>query len=280
VKITFLLLPLIFSFIIGKGQPQVFQDSLAQFSYLLFGSTVLNKENRPKKVLGKLATGFFIKKDERIYFVTAKHAITNHLNGGEQRNDFPENYNVYSHYSDQFNFLPMSAVWMSDSSKIKERLNDADIFTCQGTVKLNGFAISTGSLPKDPKGFIRSKSGYGEIRFFGFPEKMNKIENGIIQIAPPYLFTTKNFTIAQNFINQIGNEIGIDSLRYEVQIKDSKVTFALGGFSGAPVFIRTGQENKWEFLGVLVAINQIRNSIYIVKRDMVVREIHKLVENK
>jgi hypothetical protein len=53
---------LILSFTSIKAQPQVFQDSLAQFSYLLFGSSVLNKENQATKVQGRQATGFFYKK--------------------------------------------------------------------------------------------------------------------------------------------------------------------------------------------------------------------------
>jgi len=274
VKFTLLLLFAILSYSSGKGQPQMLRDSLGQFSYMLYGNTVLNKQNRATKVQGKQATGFFIKKEKRIYFVTAKHAVTNHLNEGEKRNEFPENYNIYSHYSDKFNFISVPAVWISDSSHIKEGLNSADVFIWEVTDKLNDFPISAVSVTNDSPAIIPSKSEYGEIRFIGFPEKMNKIENGIIQIAPPYLFTTKNFTILKNFINQIGNEIGIDSLRYEVQIKDARVESRLAGFSGAPVFIQIGESNKWEFLGVLVAINQIRNSIYVVKRDRILMEIN------
>jgi hypothetical protein len=93
------------------------------------------------------------------------------------------------------------------------------------------------------------------------------------------LFSTKNFIIGINFINQVGNEKGIDSLRYEIQIKDSKISSAFGGFSGSPVFIRDSQ-GKWDFLGILVAINQIRNSIYVVKRDRVIKEITKAINDK
>lgn len=274
-KFNLLLLFAFISSLNGNGQPQMLQDSLGQFSYMLYGNTVLNKQNRVTKVQGKQATGFFIKKGKRIYFVTAKHAVTNHLNEGWQRNEFPENYNVYSHYLDQFNFIPVPAVWVSDTSKIKEGLNNADVFIWEVTDKLNGFPpISTVSLTNNFTGDKPLKSDYGEIRFIGFPEKMNKIENGIIQIAPPYRYTTKNFTISQNFINQIGNEIGIDSLRYEVQIKDSRVEPGLAGFSGAPVFIEIGKTNKWQFLGIAVAINQIRNSIYVVKRNRILMEIN------
>ena len=217
------------SFETDNAQGQVFQDSLAQFSYFLYGNTVLNKQNPVTKVQGKQGTGFFIKKDERIYFVTAKHAVTNHLNEGDQRNEFPENYNVYSHYSDQFNFIPLPPVWINDKQKIKEGLNSADIFTHDVTDKLDGFPISIVDLTNNNTDFIAKKE-YSQIRFFGFPENMNKVQDGVIQITPPYLFSSKNFTIAENFINQIANERGIDSFRYEIQIKDSRVNYGFAGF--------------------------------------------------
>jgi hypothetical protein len=119
---------------------------------------------------------------------------------------------------------------------------------------------------------IATKKEYNQIRLFGFPENMNKVQDGIIQITPPYLFTSRNFTIAENFINQIENERGIDSFRYEIQIKDSKVNYGFAGFSGAPVFIQSRQTNKWEFLGIAVAINQLRNSIYVAKSDLILSE--------
>jgi len=48
----------------------------------------------------------------------------------------------------------------------------------------------------------------------------------------------------------------------------------LAGFSGAPVFIQIGESNKWELLGILVAINEIRNSIYVLKGNRILREIN------
>jgi len=272
-KLLILLITGILSFETDNAQAQVFQDSLAQFSYFLYGSTVLNKQNPETKVQGKQGTGFFIKKDERIYFVTAKHAVTKHLNKGDHRNEFPENYNVYSHYSDQFNFVPLPPVWINHDQKIKEGLNSADIFTHDVTDKLYGFPISIVNLTNKKSDFIATKKEYGQIRIFGFPENMNRIQDGIIQITPPYLFTSENFTIAENFINQIGNERGIDSFRYEIQIKDLRINYGLAGFSGAPVFIQIGQINKWEFIGIAVAINPLRNSIYVAKSDLIATEI-------
>ena len=258
----------------ATGQPKAFQDSLAQFSYLLYGSTVLNKESSTTKVMAKQSTGFFLEVNKRIYFVTASHAVTNYLKVKANKNEFPESYNVYSHYSEEFNFNTVPAVWMSNSLKIKQGLNYADVFTYEVTDKLNRFPASIVSLPNDRENFITSKKEYGEIRIFGFPAKMNKIQNDIIEIAPPYLFSTKNFKLSENFINQIEEETGIDSVRYEIQIKDSRVSPALGGFSGAPVFIQNKPANRWEFLGILTAINPIRNSIYVVKKDKVIDAIN------
>jgi hypothetical protein len=270
VKFTLLLLSLIL-FQNSQGQPKVFQDSLAQFSYLLYGSTVLNKENQTTKVQGSQATGFFIKKSERTYFVTARHAVTNFIDKAAKRNEFPENYNVYSHYSDPFNFIPIPPFWVTDKSKIKVGLKSPDIFVYEVTDKLNDFPISIVDLDDKHSDFTSANSRYAEIRLCGFPENMNRIENERIQISPPYMFTTKNFIITENFINQIGNERGIDSFRYEIQIKDWRVNLGLAGFSGAPVFIKS-REGKWEFLGILVAINQIRNSIYVAKRNWILAE--------
>jgi hypothetical protein len=92
--------------------------------------------------------------------------VTNHLNDGEKRNDFPKNYNIYSHYSDPFNFIPVPAEWFVGNSK-KDRLNTSDVFTYDVTEHLNGMSISIIDLPSNHIAFTGSKSGYGEIRFFG-----------------------------------------------------------------------------------------------------------------
>jgi hypothetical protein len=68
--------------------------------------------------------------------------------------------------------------------------------------------------------------------------------------------------------------------RYEIQIKDIRVTSELLGFSGDPVFIQMGQTSRWEFLGIAVAINPIRNSIYAVKREIILPQILNLYDQK
>lgn len=70
--------------------------------------------------------------------------------------------------------------------------------------------------------------------------------------------------------------MGIDYLRYEVQIKDQKINSGLAGFSGSPVFIQNKNSLKWLFMGIIVAVNEFKNSIYVVKKDEIIREILKM----
>ena len=64
-------------------------------------------------------------------------------------------------------------------------------------------------------------------------------------------------------------------MRYEVQIKDQKINSGLAGFSGSPVFVQNKSSLKCVFMGIIVAANELRNSIYVVKKDEIIREILK-----
>jgi len=247
-----------------NAQSKAFQDSLARYSYLLYGSTELNHPKNATIVRGQQATGFFIKKDSRIYFITAKHAVTNYVANGDTRNNYPDSFNVYAHYDDPFHYISIPAIWSSDSSALNGGLKDTDVFCYDVTHKLKGMRVSIIELPEIGERLISRLNNFDKMRIFGFPENMNKIEDNVIQITPPYRFESNDFLISENFLNLIGNDVGIDSVRDEVQIKDSKITSAFGGFSGAPVFIEN-KVGKWELMGVLVGINPLRNALYVSK---------------
>jgi hypothetical protein len=263
------LLPILFFFYFGtiQAQQKPLQDSLAQNSYLVYGSTELNRPKNATIVRGQQATGFFIKKNGHIYFITAKHAVTNYVANGDSRNNYPDSFNVYAHYDDPFHFVSIPAIWSTASATLKGGLVDSDVFCYPVTHKLTGMNVRAIEFPEQARGLVSSQNNYDKLRIFGFPVQMNKIEGNVIQITPPYRFETNNFKISENFLNRIGKDVGVDSVRYEIEIKDTRITSAFGGFSGAPVFIENKITSKWELMGVLVGINPRRNAVYITKKD-------------
>lgn len=274
-KRNLILLICLFHLIRVQGQPIVYHDSLSQYSYLLFGSTLLNADHKSTIPTGKQGTGFFVKIDSSVYFVTAKHTITNYLKNDDLKKDFPDSLNVYSHYSDPFNYITIPAGWVSDSIRSNEGLKDPDMFAYDVTNSmkiLKPDAIEISLLEND---FAPGKANFNKIWILGFPQIKNKIIGEVIQITPPYRFESKSFHVSENFPNQIGNDRGIDYLNYEVLIKDAIINSGFAGFSGSPVFIQNGDSLKWQFMGIIVATNQIRNSIYVVKKDVVIRQILK-----
>ncbi|MGN6298299.1 MAG: hypothetical protein ACTHM7_16025 [Ginsengibacter sp.] len=263
------LLPILFFFYFGivQGQQEPLQDSLGQYSYLVYGSTELSHPKNATIVRGQQATGFFIKKDNRLYFITAKHAVTNYVANGDSRNNYPDSFNVYAHYDDPFHFVSIPAIWSTATAALKGGLIDSDVFCYQVTHKLNGMHVRAIEFTEQGRSLVSSRNNYDKIRILGFPVQMNKIERNVIQITPPYRFETSNFKISESFLNRIGNDVGVDSVRYEIEIKDFKITSAFGGFSGAPVFIENKVTNKWELMGVLVGINPLRNAVYVTNKD-------------
>ena len=73
----------------AKSQSVVYNDSLSQYSYLLFGSTLLNADNNSTRPIGEQGTGFFVRIDSSVYLITAKHTIVNYLKNNDYKKDFP-----------------------------------------------------------------------------------------------------------------------------------------------------------------------------------------------
>lgn len=252
-KRNLILLLCLFYLTKSKGQPIVYHDSLSQYSYLLFGSTLLNANHKSTIPIGKQGTGFFVRIDSSIYFITAKHNIANYLKKDDHKKDFPDSLNVYTHYSDPFNYITIPAGWISDSIRINEGLKDPDVFCYDVTNSIKSLKLNSIEIPLLENDFSPGKANFNKIWIFGFPEIKNKIIGEVIQLTPPYRFESNNFHVSENFPNQIGNDRGIDYLNYEVQIKDAIITSGFAGFSGSPVFIQNGNSLKWQFMGIIVA---------------------------
>lgn len=257
----------------------LYQDSLGRFSYLIFGSTLLNTNNKSTIPINKQGTGFFVRLDSLIYFITAKHTVANYLKNNDRKNDFPESLNVYSHYSDPFNYITIPAYWNSESNRKKEALKDVDVFVYDVSGLINNIRIDAIEISHHINDLAPSNGNFKKLRILGFPEIKNKIIAEVIQLTPPYRFESNSFYVSENFLNKIGSDIGIDYLNYEVLIKDATITSAFAGFSGSPVFIQNNNA-EWLFMGMIVAVNQIKNSIYVVKRDVIIRQILNVYDHK
>ena len=100
---------------------------------------------------------------------------------------------------------------------------------------------------------------------FGFPLSNNRNGGGYtIKPASKIISSAYKFDTNVSLTDNIGNTY-IDSLNYYITLKDYVVDSTLEGFSGAPVFARNKDSNKWSLLGIMTATNTRLNIICVVK---------------
>ncbi|MCC7401309.1 MAG: hypothetical protein IT214_07475 [Chitinophagaceae bacterium] len=88
-----ILLFLLFTHLCHQTYSQVLNDSLAKYSYLLFGFLNQTKQGEFIRFYPWQATGFFIKKEKRVFLVSVKHALSPcKFSNGIDYDKYPDNF--------------------------------------------------------------------------------------------------------------------------------------------------------------------------------------------
>jgi hypothetical protein len=146
-------------------------DSLNKYSYFLFGSTASIESIRNSIVpTNKQGTGFFVKSDTVIYFITAKHSVVGY--GGEmKKEDFPQSLNIYSNDSIKFWLINIPTLWSysihkrgySELDVVSYKINNPPHYI--NTLQLNEFLIIHSMNLKH----------FNHIKIFGYPSSGNNV---------------------------------------------------------------------------------------------------------
>jgi hypothetical protein len=248
--------------IITYSQPA---DSLRKYSYTIFGC---NLKTMPFPFTAS-GTAFFIKRNNSIFLITAKHLLTG-CEKGVKTKEMPDFMSVYLPEKDTL--LNIDIRLIKDTVTCFEKVEDGlDVIV----IKLDNFWKSyiSNTVEKfiNPL-FKKVKS----IEIFGFPFDKNHGfrmpgYDGPVHITIP----EKEYEVIQAF-DSTGK---VDTLNYRV-FADSAISDSIKkGFSGSPVFIQDTDSKKWRVMGVLVAsgleLDTRKRLTYIPHMEYVISLIDK-----
>lgn len=233
-------------------QTSIPADSLAKYSYRLIGLDF--DENTNRGYTKTLGTGFFIKKGERFFLVTAKHV----LSGCDWRKKDPSHPQymqiMLDGDSQTFDVIPVPVMRIKDTATCANFNIDLDLIVVEVKNVIGKKINSVESFIGESK-----TSNGNNISIFGYPGFAN----------PQYAKFTTNKKIQPSEI-RLGNNYTFmnddsDTLNHKIFVDSVKVDTLLTGYSGSPVFMRTSN-NRWQIIGLLAgyAESEINNKKFLV----------------
>jgi hypothetical protein len=241
-------------------------DSLKMYSYNFLGFKVFP----PDKVKPAGGTGFFFRKDNRLFFVTAKHVLSGCLNDSTKDKDFPDTMNIVLHSQKKHieGIFQISATEISNSIACNTIRNDPDIIVVELNSQRLKNVYSVESFVHPPFKKV------SDFVVCGFPSKETvKPGLNLAQVSTIH-FGIKDGQIVGGAILEYENN-RIDSLDY--YIKTDIFLDSLDGYSGSPVFIKDRHSSQWRIAGVLVGdigrAQEKNQSLVVCKIDYLIKEI-------
>ena len=242
----FLVFGLSFAFAVCSGNIQyqksdMNNEDLKKYSYLVSGDTILS--------IGKghmQGTGFFIKREDKIYFVCAKHTLSG-CNDKNVKDDRSPNI-MYIHVGDML--IPIDVKPIKDSAPCLPMVLDPDIIAAPiNTAEINQVDIN---VINEHEGNLPQK--FSELIIWGFPNSESRITS----------FQSKDISILTNLYVEVDNKPYTDNIHYCTEIKDKNVK-GTAGFSGSPAFLKDVDSGKFVFIGIFVGVHPDANGLYIVQ---------------
>jgi len=251
---------LLLSFEIQAQNPTT-KDTLKDFSYLLYGF-----KNIQKKYYQSQGTGFFIKTEDDIYFVTANHVVNGCVKNVKDttKPDFmmlwQNKQGIYKEWHLNFN-----TKLIRDTSICRNRDSYPEIFVYKlGNPNTQQIKINC------INNFIAEVSTFSkELIFYGFPSSNRNDQENVFD-QKPALFKSNDFVVRSNLKHLAGQDV----INYHIDIKDYKIDSSMRGFSGSPLFLKDYMTKKIVFAGILCAVDLINNTLYIVKPEYLFRKVN------
>jgi len=252
----------------ASGQPLV---TLKKYSYQLAGLKTIGNEEKINIATG---TCFFIRKQKRLFLVTAKHVLAGCKEDNSKSPNFPDTMHVILHSDSNSNignigFTSKEIADTIDCNKIHE---NPDFIVLEFEDQIKGvYSVENFLSPsfKEVSSFI----------LYGFPEnEMYKDSPHFADATRIYGDQSSDWQITRGNINRKSG-VG-DTVNYYLFANISLNN--LSGFSGSPVFIKERKYHKWRVIGILVASTAPKGQKQILKIcriDYILNEIDSILNN-
>lgn len=275
-----LLLLLAFVFQKSYSSAQAETDSLTKYSYLLFGFLHKQPEGAFVKFYPWQGTGFFVKKNDRLFLVSAKHVLTP-CSYQKKRWD-------YYNYPDTF-YIRIPVKKGSDSGWIPYQLITGrvkDTVTCFSYTYEDPdvFVIELSNMDSykinyiDLEDYHLKVSDIAEVEFNGFfldiPAGKLNFDNFTSQQSvrrKAVLFSDPDRPIIMTDSEEIKHD---DVYDFELLRED---TASLGGCSGSPVFFKQKNSGKWILGGLISGMPKGTKIELCVKSSMIKYKIDAII---
>lgn len=228
-------------------------DSLSKYSYVLYGR---QKENRNK---GKGGTGFFIRYENTLYFITADHLLSSFDQlTQEKEKPYPDTFfiKLFTKETNKDTFYPLDITTLKKITKKVPPFGGPDALVVNAD-KLKDYKIY--SIEDFLFEYPEQVNITGSI-IFGFPT--NTDLDTYIKKPPSILMGG----VCDNFhtsIKRTGYGNIVDTFNYRLDFLNGGGV--IEGYSGSPVFIKIPEYTTHVFGGILVIGKDYEKHAYILR---------------
>jgi hypothetical protein len=248
---------LLFSFVSFCQLPV---DSLSKYSYVIIGFDL-------KGATDHFGTCFFIKKNSRLFLVTAKHVLYSCDPASDKF------YSPFDHASvslpKPFNSMQILLPPRNDSCLSMH--NDADLLVLEIDPSWSNKVNSVERFMVPPF----NRVGDAEIFGQGFHSDSVRLS---FESQHNIHLPANSFKIEESV--RYENPDFIDSFDYTFITKEIIKSKSLNGFSGSPVFLQEKNSKRWRIAGVLVGVAYAsqgnKKRLFVVKQDIMSKQINEL----
>jgi len=222
------LLALLVSF---NSYSQFNQDSLSKYCYSIFGYTPPSHSF--------FGSGFFIRRNNSLYFVSAKHVVTGCIYGAYLKH-FPKEMNIVIDSPKTLINARVELIAKRDPCSVS--FKDSDFVVTKVSSRFMKYVHSVEAFILPPFDSLQ------EADIYGFPHYRELKRRKMDIFEPPYKMNLPH-QISSLFVNESSEKIDLTSCFFEVGSFMSDYD-SLGGFSGAPIFVKDAFSPRVRILGI------------------------------
>lgn len=222
-------------------------DSLGKYSYQIMTF-------QKKTLYTHLGTGFFIRKKDRIFFITAKHTlVTCDSLTGKQKTEYDFISLSFVKQNEYFDVATVNYAKPNDTCSCIPRDSDMDIAISEIDNKYSHYINSVEQF------IIPPVNNIGDVEIYGQGFEMDS--------AALYMTDPHHLKIPKDSVTGIY----ADSISYYLPVSTEVANRKLKGFSGSPVFFQDGLLKNWRVAGVFTGVlflikDKIINSYLVISK--------------
>lgn len=270
-------LPIFFLLFINYAHCQVNYDSLRKYSYFIIGF----KDVGGSKLAPGSGTGYFLRKESKLFFITAKHVICpcdykDTCKPSIKRELYPDLMEIYlTNNNGMFNYssFPVYIKLYRDTCKCIWPPIHPDLIAYEVPSLLTD---SVYTLDKFINISLPEKKG--SISIYGYPANEYIIQGSFKEQNSSHLFID-NYKLYNNYkYKNCEGTYSIDKQDYIISTKDILIDKTFG-YSGSPVFIFDKKNKQWIFMGTFTATVE-DGKLQFIKPEFSIAAINHAIDIK